>query len=74
MSNDNRGIALIFNHEYFTGQSRSVGTQKDAHNLKTVLKKHKFEVRYYMDLTKNEISKVLYNGKTPEIICQINVD
>ena len=74
MSNDNRGIALIFNHEYFNGQSRREGTQKDCDDLKTVLEKHKFDVRYYMDLKLYEIKDILYNGKTPEIVSQINVD
>ena len=70
LTNENRGVALIFNQEYFTGQDRREGTKKDGDDLITVLKKHKFSVRYYPDLKKDEIKDILYKGKTPEIICQ----
>ena len=61
-TNENRGVALIFNHEYCTDQKRREGTKKDGDDLITVLKKHKFDTRDYLDLTKNEIRNILIEG------------
>ncbi|CAO1421113.1 unnamed protein product, partial [Diamesa tonsa] len=58
-SNVNRGIALIFNHEYFNDKPRRIGAKKDGDDLKAVLKELQFDVKEYMDLKLDEIKKVL---------------
>ncbi|CAO1443301.1 unnamed protein product [Diamesa hyperborea] len=59
---DKRGIALIFNHEKFIDPvySKRKGTKKDGDDLKDVLKKLNFDVRYYMNLKLDEIKQILY--------------
>ena len=66
-SNDNRGIALIFNHEKFKGEGNRAGTRKDGDDLKAVLEGLQFEVRDYMDRKLDQILEILYNGKTFQI-------
>ncbi|CAO1419666.1 unnamed protein product [Diamesa tonsa] len=60
-SNAKRGLALIFNHETFKDpvHTERKGTKKDGDDLKAVLKELQFDVRVYMDLTLDEIRKVL---------------
>lgn len=62
-SNDYRGVALIFNHRKFSGQSNRAGTEKDGDDLKAVLEGLKFDVRYYMDSKIEKIREILKNGK-----------
>ena len=63
-SNANRGIALIFNHEYFDDKPRKEGTKKDGDDLKAVLEELQFDVRYHMNLKVNDIFDILFKGKT----------
>ena len=71
---DNRGIALIFNHEVFTNQKNRTGTRKDGDDLKAVLQTLQFDVKDYMDLKLDDIKKVLDEGQTLLINFQIYVD
>ena len=61
---ENRGIALIFNHETFSGQLKRNGTLKDGKDLKAILEGLNFDVRDYMDLKLKQIKGILHNGKT----------
>ena len=61
---DNRGIALIFNHETFSHQPKREGTLKDGKDLKATLQRLQFDVRVYKDLKLKQIKNILYIGKT----------
>ena len=60
MSNANRGIALIFNHPY--KHLNNYGVNIDADNLKSVLGKLNFDVRYHFNLNSDDIKDVLKKG------------
>ena len=64
---ENRGIALIFNHETFSVQPKRNGTLKDGEDLKAILEGLNFDVRDHMDLKLEQIKDILYNSKTLEI-------
>ena len=64
---DNRGIALIFNHETFSHQPKREGTIKDCKDLKATLERLQFKVRVYKDLKLKQIKGILYKGKTLEL-------
>lgn len=66
MSHESRGIALIFNHEFFTmaNRSRRNGTDLDRDRLTEVLENFNFEVRVFNDLTYQQIQKQLEEGDT----------
>ncbi|KAL1518296.1 hypothetical protein ABEB36_001938 [Hypothenemus hampei] len=61
MNHKNRGIALIFNHQYFDnplfGERR--GTERDGNALEGVFKALGFHVEIYDDYTRNKIFEVL---------------
>ena len=61
---DNRGIALIFNHETISDQPKRNGTLKDGKDLKAILERLNFDVRDHMDLNFQQIKDILHNGKT----------
>ena len=60
---ENRGIALIFNHETFSGQSKRNGSSKDGKDLKAALQGLNFNVRVHKDLEFEQIKGILYDGK-----------
>ena len=62
MSYDKRGIALIFNQEYDSENNSGVKTNGDE--MKAVLRKLHFDVRYYLNLNSDEIKDILDSGKT----------
>lgn len=57
MNHQNRGIALIFNHENFRidGLKSRTGTHKDCEDLERHLKKLGFEVHVFQDINYNEL-------------------
>ena len=63
---EHRGIALIFNHENFSGDKRE-GTLKDGEDLKAILEGLNFDVRAHIDLKFQQIKDILLKGKTLEI-------
>ena len=62
-TNQNRGIALIFNQLNFASMKSRSGTGKDRDYIAKVLKKMEFEVRIYNDLRKKELLNVLVESK-----------
>lgn len=60
-----RGIALIFNHQYFLNgrKTRRTSTNKDRDRLVKVLESLHFNVVVYDDFTLKEIKRVLKKGK-----------
>ena len=63
---ENRGIALIFNHETFSGDKRD-GTIKDGEDLKAILERLNFVVTVHMDLKFQQIKDILHDGKTVKL-------
>lgn len=66
MTFENRGIALIFNQEYFeknTLHGRRIGTDVDLDALRNSLEKLDFEVMHFSDLRLDEIVKKLEKGE-----------
>jgi len=65
MNHSKRGLALIFNHEFFTVSHLKprCGTNVDCENLKATLKDLGFEVNDYHNLTQKDIVKQLERGK-----------
>lgn len=64
MNNPKRGLAMIFNHEFFTTnhlKSRS-GTNVDCETLRNCLLKLGFEVKDYQNLVFKDIQKNLEKG------------
>lgn len=62
MDHPNRGLAVIFNHEFFdpiVRMNRRVGTEKDVINLRNYLGRLGFRVRVFQDLTVMEIKQTL---------------
>ena len=62
-----RGIAVIFNQEYFekhTGFKKRDGTDVDLDSLIKSLERLDFKVLYYSDLNKDELIRSLKKGKT----------
>ncbi|KAG5328669.1 CASP1 protein, partial [Acromyrmex charruanus] len=61
MNHSKRGLALIFNHEFFTVShlKSRCGTNVDCENLKATLKDLGFEVNDYHNLTQKDIVKQL---------------
>lgn len=70
-SHKHRGVALIFNHEYFDDKTYKPreGTQKDEAYLQYVLNELEFDVRIYRDLKYGEIFDVLRKGMIIGINC-----
>ena len=58
-SNEKRGIALIFNHE-FDGEKLRKGTIQDGTSMIAALKSLQFEVRYFSDKKLHEIKDILH--------------
>lgn len=64
MDHEKRGLALIFNHEFFKDDDinpRS-GTNVDCENLTSTLKSFGFEVRHFHNLTYQSIFSYLEEG------------
>ncbi|XP_008211609.1 caspase-like isoform X3 [Nasonia vitripennis] len=61
MDHERRGLALIFNHEFFEDDAINsrTGTNVDCENLASTLKSFGFEVRHFHDLTYQCISNYL---------------
>lgn len=57
MNHQNRGVALIFNHENFLidGLKSRTGTRKDCEDLDKHLKKLGFDVHVFHDIDYNEL-------------------
>lgn len=69
MNHGKRGLAIIFNHEFFTIshlKPRS-GTNVDCENLVNTLKDLGFEVNDFHNATHKDISKNLERGETTKI-------
>lgn len=64
MSHENRGVALIFNHEIFLNNrcARRYGTTLDRDKLKKVLESFNFEVKVFNDLSVDGIIHELNRG------------
>jgi caspase-like apoptosis-related cysteine protease len=59
MCHPRRGIALIFNHEFFDQMPPRSGTYKDSKNLSVQLQLLGFEIKVHNDLRYYQLSKVL---------------
>lgn len=66
MNHSKRGLALIFNHEFFTISHLKprCGTNVDCENLSSTLKSLGFEVNDFHNSTHRDIVKNLERGKT----------
>lgn len=62
-SNENVGMALIFNQVKVKGESERKGSQKDADNLSEVLSSIGFDVKVYNDFTVRQIGNKLVESK-----------
>lgn len=64
MSHRHRGVAVIFNHEYFKNhrKSRRNATDKDRDRLTSVLEKFGFEVQVFDDLSFKAMESELERG------------
>jgi caspase-like apoptosis-related cysteine protease len=65
MNHKKRGMAIIFNHEYFDNPKqleRRVGTNVDRDNLKRTFEGLGFEVTVYNDLKLEELKKIVAEG------------
>lgn len=63
MHNDNRGVALIFNHYLYDNKMpERKGTDKDCDRVSKVLKRMGFDVRIHHDLKYLEILSALDEG------------
>lgn len=66
MNHQNRGIAMVLNHENFMSNMKlkaRTGTDKDLQNLKSSLHQLGFEVRTYDDLTADGVEKAIERGE-----------
>lgn len=65
MRNQVRGIALIFNHEYFImpDKQRRLGTDKDRDRIEKNLQRLKFDVRVYNDCFLDDIDRAILKGQ-----------
>lgn len=65
MNHPKRGLAIIFNHEYFTVSNLKDrnGTNVDCENLSITLKNLGFEVNEFHNSTLKDIMKNLDRGK-----------
>lgn len=65
MSHPKRGVALIFNHEYFLREDKTkrTGTEKDRDRLSEVLERLDFDVKTFDDLSFKEMMKELNESK-----------
>jgi caspase-like apoptosis-related cysteine protease len=64
MSHKRRGVAIIFNHEYFDIHSlkQRNGTNVDCENLKHSLIDLGFEVTAHNNLSSKDITKIVKQG------------
>lgn len=64
MDHKERGIAVIFNHEFFKvpGLKQRTGTQVDCKNLKLQLQRLHFTVFVYNDLDHQELHGKINEG------------
>lgn len=64
MNHQKRGMALIFNHEYYERDyaPRRCGTNVDCQELVKCLRELEFEVKDYQNLGLKEMQDVLQNG------------
>lgn len=76
MNHKQRGIAVIFNHEYFdyyTRQTRRTGTHVDLERLLKTLKKLDFDVRDFTDLRTEQITKQLKKSEWKNDLKKFNL-
>lgn len=59
MSHPRRGVALIFNHQFFDRLSARSGSSKDCYNLSDQLRLLGFEIQIHNDLSYSQLSGVL---------------
>jgi hypothetical protein len=64
MNHKRRGMAIIFNHEYFDDSSlgRRDGTKVDRNNLTDTLKGLGFDVTIYDDLKREDLMNIVVEG------------
>lgn len=62
MCHKKRGLALIFNHEYFDTQRKRRGTHIDRDRLRDTFKSLDFKVKIHEDKTKSQILAILQKG------------
>lgn len=60
-----RGIALIFNHEYFLmpEKARRLGSDKDRDRIEKNLQRLNFDVRVYNDYFLDDIDRAVLKGE-----------
>lgn len=65
MDHKSRGLALIFNHEFFDVHNLKArtGTDQDRKNLEDVLRKLGFEVIVFQDLKYHEVEHQIKQGE-----------
>jgi hypothetical protein len=59
MRHPRRGVALIFNHQFFDRLQARSGSSKDCDNLSDQLQSLGFEIQIYKDLSYTQLSGVL---------------
>jgi caspase-like apoptosis-related cysteine protease len=64
MNHKRRGMAIIFNHEYFDDPSlrRRKGTKVDGDNLKDTMQLLGFDVKIYDDMDRKDLMKNVDEG------------
>jgi hypothetical protein len=62
-TNENRGIALVFNHLNFKSMKSRSGTTKDKEDIVKVLRSMDFDVRVYNDLNKGDLLNILESSE-----------
>lgn len=62
MSHDHRGIAMIFNHEFFDKNEKRDGTNSDRNRLNISLERFGFDVQIFDDFSSDKIEKELRTG------------
>lgn len=62
-TNENVGVALIFNQVNFKGEKERKGSTKDAQDLKEVLTSLGFRAEIFTDFTVYEIENLLHTGR-----------
>lgn len=63
-TNENVGIALIFNQVRFKNEQERKGSNKDAEDLREVLSNIGFDVRLHTDFTVQQIKNEVLNSKS----------
>lgn len=65
MNHRKRGLALVFNHEYFDipQLKARTGTNVDCENLASTLKYLDFDVKVYKDLKLGDLQKEVGKGR-----------